>query len=84
METQTAKAFKNLDTGNENAAFSIFKTFKAGITPDEKRAIEIHNEVLKGRASYYQSIKVDIAAAKALAYSAINKLRPKTKQQAIC
>lgn len=77
FQTKTSKAFQLLDSGKEQAALAIFKTFKMDLTETEKRAIQITHECKSGRASYYASLDINIAEQELIAKEAINKLRSK-------
>lgn len=75
METKTSQAFKLLDSGNLNKALSIFKTFKIGLTEEERRAIQITQECEAGKSNFYSSLGIDINQEKSKALNAINNLR---------
>jgi hypothetical protein len=57
--TQTEKAIKFYKEDNIKASFRIFKTFKMGITKDEKRTIKIAHECVSGNDSFYKSLGID-------------------------
>lgn len=59
METKTSKATTLLRSGNLKEALSIFRTFRIGFTKEERRILQIADEVLSGNASLYQQIGID-------------------------
>ena len=60
-QTKTSKAVELFKNGNLKQALAIFKTFKIGFSPDEKRNISIAYESLCGRTSFYQSLGINVA-----------------------
>lgn len=75
MKTKTAEAFQLFNDGKISQAYAIFKTFKLGLTPEERRAIQITHEVSCGRGNFYASVGVDIDKEKIVSLAAIEKLR---------
>lgn len=59
METKTKKAVELFHKGEYKAAFKIFKTFKIGFSKEERRMIEIANDVFCGNEKFYQMIGLD-------------------------
>jgi len=57
--TKTQKAINYWLAGEKLKAFAIFKTFKLGLTKDEKRTLEIAHEMLLGRKSFYKQLGLD-------------------------
>jgi len=57
--SKTQKAINHWLAGEQLKAFAIFKTFKLGLTKEDKRKIEIAHEILSGRESFYKQLGVD-------------------------
>lgn len=60
--TKTAKAKAYLQSGDIKSCLRILKTFKVGISKDEKRSIEIGYECLSGKDNFYRQIGIDVQA----------------------
>ncbi|MFV0536819.1 MAG: hypothetical protein ACK5M3_05525 [Dysgonomonas sp.] len=58
-QTKTDKAIELFTYGDRVGAMKIFKTFKIGFTPDERRTIEIAYESQTGNAKFYQDLGID-------------------------
>lgn len=58
--TKTEKAKNLFEKGELKKALAIFKTFKIGITKDQKRTLEIAHEINTGKGDFYKSIGIDI------------------------
>jgi hypothetical protein len=59
MQTKTEKAIEFYTEGSFPAAFRIFKTFRLGITKEEKRTLEIAHECVSGKGSFYKGLGID-------------------------
>lgn len=60
MEAKTSKAVALFQQGMLSKSLSIFKTFKIGFTPQEKRILEIAYECLYGKSLFYQQLGIDV------------------------
>lgn len=78
LVTKTAEAFTLLDKGEFKKALSLFKTFKLGLTKEERRAIQITYESEAGKSGFYSALGIDLISEKNAALSAIEKLRSKS------
>lgn len=76
MVNKTTQAKEFWLSGDKQKALRIFKTFRLGLSKEEKRAIEIHHEVVSGgKTSFYESLGIDLQDIKEQAESVIeNKL----------
>jgi len=61
MVTKTEQLRQFWKQGESKKALKIFKTFKIGITKEQKRTIEIAYEVLTGKENFYISLGIDTA-----------------------
>lgn len=59
METKTQRAVSLLKAGYVKDALKIFKTFRLGLSKEEKRTIGIACECLCGNGDFYSSIGID-------------------------
>jgi len=59
--SKTAKAIELFQSGEQEKALRIFRTFKIGFTKEEKRTLEIAQESMSGNESFYKSIQLDTA-----------------------
>ena len=59
LVTKTEIAKKHFLEGDLKGCLRYFKTFKLGISREDKRAIEIAFECLAGKTSFYQSLGID-------------------------
>lgn len=59
MITKTQQAKDLFNSGEISKALKIVKTFKVGISKDEKRTIEISNECLSGSEDFYKGLGID-------------------------
>ena len=57
--SKTERAISLLREGRFPEALSVIAKFRMGFTKDEKRTIEIANEVLNGHGKIYRSIGID-------------------------
>ena len=57
--SKTEQAVSLWKSGNIKEALKIFKTFKIGISKDDKRTIELAYEMLTGNESFYKSLGID-------------------------
>lgn len=57
-KTEQAKSF--LKNGDLKSCLRILKTFRVGISKNDKRSIEIGYECLSGNDNFYRQIGVDI------------------------
>ena len=71
METKTRQAITLFQSGEQEKALRIFRTFKIGFTKEEKRTLEIAQESMSGNESFYKSIQLDTATIKAQAVQLI-------------
>ncbi len=55
-KTKTDKAVELWKSGDTKGALKIFKTFKMGLTKDQKAKISIYHEMLSGNKSFYVMI----------------------------
>lgn len=62
MVTKTEQLREFWNKGNIKKALSIFKTFKIGISKEDKRTVEIAYETLTGKGNFYTSIGIDTEA----------------------
>lgn len=63
METKTQRAVSLLKAGDVKEALKIFKTFRLGLSNEEKRTIVIACECLCGNGDFYSSIGIDCRQA---------------------
>lgn len=59
METKTQRAISLMKHGDVKEAMKIFKTFRLGLSKDEKRTIDIACECLCGNGAFYSSLGID-------------------------
>jgi len=64
MVTKTTKALELFSSGDMAGALRIFKTFRIGLTADERRILQIAQESLTGKESFYQSLQLNTEAIK--------------------
>lgn len=64
METKTAQALSLFSSGDFAGALKIFKTFRIGLTTEERRILQIAQESLTGKESFYQSLQLNTEAIK--------------------
>lgn len=64
METKTAQALSLFSSDDLAGALKIFKTFRIGLTADERRILQIAQESLTGKESFYQSLQLNTEAIK--------------------
>lgn len=62
MQRKTAIALGHFRDGRLQEAFSIFKGFRLGFTPEERRSIQIAHEALAGNSAFYASLGIDTEA----------------------
>lgn len=60
MKSKTEKAIDLFKRGCLKESLSIFKTFRIGFTPQQRRTLEIACDCLNGRLSFYQQLGVDV------------------------
>ncbi len=71
METKTSKLKSHFSLGRTKDAYAILKTFKMGLTKDDKRVIEIAYECLTGKESFYKQLGLDTCAIQKKAYDVL-------------
>lgn len=59
MVTKTEQLRQFWKAGQSTKALRIFKTFKIGISKEDKRTVEIAYEVLTGKENFYISLGID-------------------------
>ena len=59
MITKTQTAISLFQNGEEAKALSIFKTFKLGLTKDERDTLTIAHEITAGKSDFYESLGYD-------------------------
>lgn len=59
MKTKTEQLRNFFQVGNIKKALGIFKTFKIGITKEQKRTVEIAYETLTGKGNFYSQLGID-------------------------
>jgi len=59
MQTKTSKAIELFKLGEFSKAFKIFKTFKMGVSKEEKRTLQIASESLAGNGGFYSRLNID-------------------------
>ena len=74
METKTAKAKNLLVSGNIVGAMKIVKTFKIGITGEERRTIQIAYETMTGNEKFYRQLQLNTEQIKEQAILTIKKI----------
>jgi len=62
LVTKTEIAKKHFLEGDLKSCLRYFKTFKLGISREDKRAIEIAFECLAGKTCFYQSLGIDTSS----------------------
>ena len=60
--SKTERAISLLREGHFPEALSVIAKFRLGFTKDDKRTIEIANEVLNGHGKIYRSLGIDTEA----------------------
>lgn len=58
-QTKTEQAKELFSSGKRIDAMKIFKTFKLGFTPDERRTIQIAYESQVGNRNFYTKLGID-------------------------
>lgn len=74
METKTNKARTLLNSGNIVEAMQIVKTFKIGVTKEERRTIQIAYETMTGNERFYRQLQLDTEQIKEKAILTIKKI----------
>lgn len=70
---KTEQAKQLWKDGEKSKALRLFKSFRLGLSKEQKRAIEIHHEVVNGgKRSFYTAIGVDLDEIQKQAELAIN------------
>ena len=59
METKTSKALNLYNNGSTREALAIFRTFKVGLTKEERRKLQIASETLSGNGGIYAQLGID-------------------------
>lgn len=59
MATKTEQLRKLWKEGQSKKGLKIFKTFKIGVSKEDKRTVEIAYEVLTGKENFYLSLGID-------------------------
>lgn len=60
METKTTKLIGHFSLGRIKEAYAILKTFRRGISKEEKRVVEIAYECMTGKDAFYKQLGIDI------------------------
>lgn len=71
MENKTTKLICHFSLGRRKEAYAILKTFRRGITKDEKRIVEIAYECLTGKESFYRQLGIDTYAIQKQAFEVL-------------
>jgi len=74
METKTSKAIGLYKAGKFKESLSILKTFKLGITKEDKVKIEIAHEIENGRSAFYKMVGINTAEITKDAHAIIKKI----------
>lgn len=69
METKTQQAINLWEQKKIVPSLKIFKSFKIGVSKDDKRNLEIAYECLTGKRDFYESIQVDVDSTLRNAFS---------------
>lgn len=72
MQTKTEIAVNYWINGKQLKALAIFRTFKIGITAEEKRVLEIAHESQNGKENYYLSLGINTTEIKQQSIEIIN------------
>jgi len=62
MTTKTQQLRELWKAGESKKALKIFKTFKIGMSKEDKRTVEIAYEVLTGKENFYISLGINTEA----------------------
>lgn len=71
MKSQTQKARELLNAGKFKECLKIMKTFKLGLTKDQKAHIARAYEMMTGRESFYTSMGFSLQTETTLARQAV-------------
>jgi len=73
MQTKTQKLKNYWQRGDLKKSLQIFRTFKIGISSQQKRAVQITYESMTGKSGFYKSIGVDLDKMKSTAIQTIEE-----------
>lgn len=62
MDTKTKQAVDHWKSDRLIESLRIFKTFKIGIKPSDRRKIEMGYEIMNGKDKFYRQIGINIEA----------------------
>ena len=72
--TKTEQAINLWEEGKKKEALRIFKSFRIGITRDDRCSLSIAYECLSGKEDFYSQLGKDISAIKLQAAEIVEKL----------
>lgn len=71
METKTTKLIGLFSLGKIKEAYAILKTFRRGISKEEKRVVEIAYECMTGKEQFYQQLGIDTLSIRKQAFDVL-------------
>lgn len=74
METKTSQAVSLYNAGHYKESFAIFKTFKLGVTKQERRTLQMAHEIAGVGREFYQQLGYDTKKIMNQAHAIVKKL----------